>query len=89
MSLTDTRYISFDKSGESKLVPAHSHVDRLNNNLKVRFTFKPESPAAEMEDIVADNESGRVRMMTAKGTEFTQGPLFDQLYVWYDYIMKR
>ena len=89
MSLTDTRYISFFNSGETRLVPAHSHVERLQNKLKVRFSFQADDTFTQTDDVIADNENGRIRMVTAKGIEFTSGPLFDQLYVWYDYIKKR
>ncbi len=88
MSLTEARHISFYKSGETLLVPAQSQVERLKGKIKVRFTF-PKNNATEIEEVVADNEEGYVRMVTSKGAEFNAGPLFDQLYVWYDYIVKR
>jgi hypothetical protein len=89
MSFKDKPHISFFKSGETHLVRTQSQVERLKGKLKVRFTFPRDNPATEIEEVVADNEQGYVRMTTSNGTEFTAGPLFDQLYVWYDYIVKR
>ncbi|TFF37106.1 hypothetical protein [Mucilaginibacter psychrotolerans] len=89
MSLTDTRHISFYKSGETHLVPTHGQVERLKGKLKVRFTFEKGNPASEIDEVVVDNTDGYIRMVTSKGKEFNGGPLFDQLYVWYDYIEKR
>jgi hypothetical protein len=89
MSLSDTRHISFFKSGETLLVPTHSQVERLKDKIKVRFTFQKDNAATEIDEIIADNEHGYVRMVTSKGADFNAGPLFDQLYVWYDYIVKR
>ncbi len=88
MSLSDNRHISFYKGGETLLVPAQSQVERKNDKIKVRFQFQ-DNEATEIEEVIADNEQGYVRMVTSKGKEFSAGPLFDQLYVWYDYIVKR
>jgi hypothetical protein len=88
MSLSDNRHISFYKGGETLLVPAQSQVERKKDKIKVRFQFQ-DNEATEIEEVIADNEQGYVRMVTSNGKEFSAGPLFDQLYVWYDYIVKR
>ena len=89
MSLSDNRHISFYKGGETLLVPAQSQVERKKDKIKVRFQFPEGNTATEIDEVIADNEQGYVRMVTSKGKEFSAGPLFDQLYVWYDYIVKR
>ncbi|MEO7214213.1 MAG: hypothetical protein ABIR72_18805 [Mucilaginibacter sp.] len=89
MSLSENRHISFYKGGETFLVPAQSEVERKQDKIKVRFRFQQDKLPAEIDEVIADNEQGFVRMVTSKGKEFTAGPLFDQLYVWYDYIVKR
>lgn len=71
------------------MVPTHCHIERQKDKLKVRFTFQPSTGDSLMDDVIADNENGQIKMVTAKGKEFKTGPLFDQLYVWYDYIVKR
>jgi len=89
MNLKDTRHISFYRGSETHLVPAQSHVEWLKGKLKVRFIFQKDNDATEIDEIMVDNTDGNVRMVTSKGKEFNAGPLFDQLYVWYDYIVKR
>jgi len=88
MSLSESRHITFRMGGEAYLVPAHSHIERLKDTTKVKFIFKAGSLPTGMEYVIADNENGYVRMVTSKGIEFNAGPLFDQLYVWFDYIIK-
>ena len=74
MSLSDNRHISFYKGGETLLVPAQSQVERKKDKIKVRFQFQ-DNEATEIEEVVADNEQGYVRMVTSKGNEFSAGPL--------------
>ena len=88
MSLRENRHITFYQGGEPTLVPAHSQIENTRTALKVKFVFEPNTAATELEYVIADNEQGYIRMVTSKGNQFNAGSLFDQLYVWFDYIVK-
>lgn len=89
MSLSESRHITFNLGGETFLVPAHSQIERLPGSVRVTFIFDAKAMPSGIDYVIADNKEGYVKMLTSRGNEFTSGPLFDQLFVWYDYIIKR
>lgn len=88
MDLRETRHITLQTSRGYYLVPTYSQVENVNDKVKVKFTFQRDFVKTEFDYVVADNQDGYVRMVTSKGTEFTSGSLFDQLFIWYNYILK-
>ncbi|WP_143822290.1 hypothetical protein [Mucilaginibacter pedocola] len=88
MSLADTRHITLLEGDDAHLIKVQSHTERVKGKLRVRFIFPKDAPVVGLDEIIADNVEGYVRMTTTKGKPLTAGPLFDQLYVWFDYIVK-
>ncbi len=88
MNLRNTRHIIIKTTKGSFLVPTHSYIEQTGNVVKVKFTFDKNLSSPEFEYVIADNEDGYIRMVTSKGIGFNSGSLFDQLFVWFDFIIK-
>ncbi|MBB5395884.1 hypothetical protein [Mucilaginibacter sp. AK015] len=88
MDLRDTRHITLQTSNGYYLVPTFSQGENTADTVKVKFTFQRDFVKTEFDYVIADNEQGFVRMVTSTGEEFATGSLFDQLFIWYNYILK-
>ncbi|MBD1393353.1 hypothetical protein [Mucilaginibacter glaciei] len=88
MSLRETRHITFYIKGERHMVPAYSQIENIKGMVKVKFVFLDKNQITDIDHVIADNAAGYVKMITSKGNPFNTGALFDQLFVWFDYIIK-
>ncbi|MFD0765191.1 hypothetical protein ACFQZI_10030 [Mucilaginibacter lutimaris] len=88
MNLRENRHITITNSKGGFLIPTRSLIEKNDNALKVKFIFDRTLRVPDFEYVIADNEKGYIRMVTSKGIEFNTGALFDQLFDWYDDIIK-
>jgi hypothetical protein len=80
-----TRGIKFVEDGQTILVSTIQSKEVYDTYLQIRFTFEPNVLALEY--VIADNESGEIRMITSRGIRFYSGPLFNQLSAWFNEIV--